>query len=177
MTMNRLTFLKAAIAGGAVAATGAAVTAAPAQADATGYRKYGTYAHGTDLSGGRGVVHRGGVIRFYDAGPALHLNGTHQSVGIIPSSVKVSQYGDLQFNLDVPLPVVTVNVTEDETLTVRRIKGGLSGGGGLCVVRFFDDKLGAAGTRLNLRRADHYRRIAGATSNVWVGVTSYYAGA
>lgn len=169
--MNRRGFLRGigAVAASAalVAATGVSVpTAAP-----KGYQQFGPYSHATMLPASAGVVERGGVIRFTSAGPKLHVNPTHNSIGLIPKSVSITYQGDLYVKMDRLLPIVDANVTPDETLVTRDIKAGLSGGGDYFIIRF-SDKNG----RLNLRWPSHYKRIMGETSNVWVGITSYYAG-
>lgn len=171
MSMTRLSFLKGAAAIGLAAALiPAANVSVPAAASAS-VGKFGKHSHGTVLPKAAGTVHRGGVIRFTPTGPQLYVNGAHESVGIIPSSVRINAQGDLEFMLDVALPVVDANVSADETLVDRKIVGGLSGGRDKCIVRFEDDK-----GRLNLRWPSHYKRIASSTSNVWVGVTSFHSG-
>lgn len=132
-------------------------------------RRHGQYAHGTGLNG---LVFRGGVIRFTDSGPELHVNNSHQSVGIIPSSVCINASGDLEFRLDRSLPVVTLWANADETLVARNIQAGVSGGGTTCIVRFSRTDT-PVGEKLNLNRSGHYGRVKGPFSNVWVGVVSY----
>lgn len=137
--------------------------------------EFGQYRHATFLPDHAGVVQRGCCIRFDEDGPYLHTNSTHQSVGIIPSSLKITSIGDLEFQLDITLPVITTSISEDETLTTRGIAGGLSGGGGLCIVRFRQEGMGH-NSKLWLKDPAHYAEIAGSTSNIWVGITSFYDG-
>lgn len=167
--INRQSFLKLAGVSTIPAAAVAVPTVATAEV-APWYQKHGTYSHGTDLTR-PGVVHRGGVIRLYSTGPTLHVNASHQSFGILPKSVKINSSGNIEVALDHPLPVVTTNVSPDETLVARDVEAGISGGGSVCV--FWVSK---AGVRLNLSISSNYRLIAGSTSNLWFGVTSYFAG-
>lgn len=166
--ITRSAFLRGAGLAGlaALAAPTVLPTAAP-----SGFRKFGTYAHGTDLPATAGPVVRGGVIRFTPTGPELHVNGAHQSYGIDPRSIKINAAGNLEFRLDGTLPVMTAQVSPDETLVERDIEGGLSGGASLCIVTFTHK-----GRKLNLRWPSHYNLIAGPVSNVWIGVTSYHDG-
>lgn len=135
----------------------------------------GEYSHATIMPEPGGVTVRGGVIRFLSSGPFLYTNKTHQSVGIIPESVKINDSGDLEFRLDVGLPVVSLWADPDETLTDRKIMAGISGGGSLCIVRFSraDDPIGV---KIDLNTMGGYGRLRGTTSNVWVGVVSYNPG-
>lgn len=170
--MDRLTFLKGAgLASLAVLAGSAAVTATATDAEASPYGKYGPYSHGTILPSGKGIVERGCVIRFTASGPKIHVNGAHQSIGVIPNSIHINAQGNLVFRLDIGLPVITTSISPDETLVADLIHGGLSGGANECVV-WFADKNG----RLNLNNPAHYARISGPVSNVWISVKSYYAG-
>lgn len=120
------------------------------------------------VSGPRVVV-RGGCIRFDPEGPKLHTNPMHVTVGIIPSSLVIDGSGHLNFNLDVSLPVVSAKADPDETLVGRGISAGISGGVGLCVVRF---KLEGRDGYLNLNNADHYAKLEGSTSNLWITINS-----
>lgn len=135
--------------------------------------EYGKYAHATTVTPGARQVIRGGVIRLTDTGPELHVNGTHQSHGILPNSVKINASGDLEFRLDKALPVVTLWANADETLVSRGIAAGISGGGSLCVVRLHRADQ-PVGEKLDLRTVGHYGRVKGSTSNIWVGVVSHY---
>ena len=137
--------------------------------------EHGKYAHATTVTPGARQVIRGGVIRFTDNGPELHVNGTHQSYGILPNSVKINASGDLEFRLDKSLPVVTLWANADETLVSRGIAAGISGGGSLCVVRLRRDDM-KTGEKLDLRTVGHYGRVKGSTSNIWVGVVSHHDG-
>ena len=137
--------------------------------------EHGKYAHATTVTPGARQVIRGGVIRFTDSGPELHVNETHQSHGILPNSVKINSSGDLEFRLDKSLPVVTLWANADETLVSRGIAAGISGGGSLCVVRLHRADQ-PVGEKLDLRTVGHYGRVKGSTSNIWVGVVSHYDG-
>lgn len=137
--------------------------------------EHGTYAHATQLPNGPGLVTRGGVIRFSGNKPELHINSTHQSVGILPDSVRINGNGDLEFRLDVSLPVVTLWANADETLVARNIQAGISGGGSLCVVRMSRTDM-PVGEKLNLKTTGHYGRVKGTYSNLWVGIVSYHDG-
>lgn len=137
--------------------------------------EHGQYAHATQLPDHPGLVLRGGVIRFSGNKPTLHINSTHQSVGIIPDSVKINNNGDLEFRLDIGLPVVTLWANADETLVARKIQAGISGGGSLCIVRMSRSDMGI-GEKLNLKTVGHYGRVKGPTSNLWVGIISYHDG-
>lgn len=159
----------------AVSVHAAGTVPAPA-AEVSPLRLHGTYAHGTFLSGVPGPVFRGGVVRFTDAGPQLHVNSSHQSVGIIPSSVRVNEQGHLELRLDTTLPVISCSADPDETLVQRDISAGISGGGALCIV-----KMRIAGMplnkHLNLAKAGDYAKVKGPTSNMWISIQSYYGGA
>lgn len=137
--------------------------------------EHGRDAHATILPDRPGTVLRGGVIRFTDNGPELHVNNSHQSVGIVPSSVCINADGDLEFRLDKSLPVVTLWASADETLVARNISGGISGGGTRCIVRLSRSDMGV-GEKLDLNRSGHYGRVKGPWSNIWVGVISYWDG-
>lgn len=137
--------------------------------------EYGEYAHATQLPDKPGLVFRGGVIRFSGNTPELHVNSSHQSVGIKPDSLKITKSGDLEFMLDEALPVVSLWANADETLVARNIQAGISGGGSLCVVRMSRTDM-PVGDKLDLSTVGHYGRVKGSSSNVWVGVVSYYEG-
>ncbi|WBL18527.1 hypothetical protein [Citricoccus sp. NR2] len=137
--------------------------------------EHGQNAHATILPDKPGTLFRGGVIRFSGNRPELHVNSSHQSIGIIPSSVRINNTGDLEFRMDRSLPVVTLWASADETLVARKIAGGISGGGSTCIVRLSRADMGI-GEKLNLNLPGHYGRVKGPTSNIWVGVVSYWDG-
>lgn len=164
--MNRLSFLK----GAAVAAViPAAAVAAAVPASAAGpLHKFGRNMHGTMPLAGPGVTHRGGVIRFTPSGPELHVNDAHNSVGIIPSSIRINEQGNLELLLDCALPVVSTFANADETMGARDLAAGISGGVRLCIIY-----ISKGGRRLNLKNS--YNAVMGETSNIWIGVNSFAA--
>lgn len=134
------------------------------------------YVLATDLSKGPGIIPRGGCIRFDPSGvPYLHVNSAHIAMGILKDSVCINDSGDLEFQLDVSLPVVRVWTVADETLTMRGITGGLSGGAKLCTVRFRQDGMGL-NSKLWLTNEEHYDKIEGEYANLWFGIDSYWDG-
>lgn len=104
----------------------------------------------------------GGVIRLDPTqGVYLHTNNTHHSVGI--ESTRIDEGGDLEIRRFSGGAVVSLSVTPDETLTRLGITLGVSGGGIVSKIHFYNRQ----GQRLNLNNNDHYKQVAAATSNIW----------
>lgn len=112
---------------------------------------------------GDGHLDSGAVIRFDPRlGVYVHANASHTNRGI--RKVYLTTSGNLRVE-HYKAPVVTMTCAADETVGGERgILVGLSGGGGLTEVRFFDTRLGR---NLDLNRSTDYARIASAGSNIW----------
>lgn len=119
----------------------------------------------------------GGVIRlepgtvdritgvFSSGGPRIYANSTHISVGIRNIYVKGSGAGggDLVIEHDSPGRITSISMDPDETLSQKAV-GGVSGGVGTMVVRFYD----LAGNRLYLHHQEDYDFISSPYSNFWL---------
>jgi len=126
----------------------------------------------------------GGVIRLYPGtvnqttgnfsggsggnppGPTIHANSAHVSCGLISLDVKGSGAagGDLVIQHNSPGPIVGISMDLDETLSAYGV-GGVSGGAGEMVIRFYEKDTSA---RLYLHHQDDYDRLAGAFNNLWL---------
>lgn len=118
------------------------------------------------------VITRGGCIRFDEGGPVFHINSMHKTCGIDLDSLTIDTNGHLNFTLIESMPVVAAIAVPDESLVGRGISAGISGGVGLCIVRFHEE--GTAGT-INLKTSAGYAKLAGPTCNIWVAIHSYQA--
>jgi hypothetical protein len=107
----------------------------------------------------------GGCIRLYATGPQWHVNSAHATVAFDTSvAPEVTASGDLWVPLTENLPVVAAIASADETLTMRGITAGISGGVSGCTVRLRKEGVG----RLNLARPDHYALVADNNANLWL---------
>lgn len=108
----------------------------------------------------------GGCIRLDPDGIYLHENATHASVGI--KSISIDRHF-LFVEFTRSNPVVSINVSTDETIGgARGIVAGGSGGGAYVNIAFFDTRIGR---RLDLSNKSDYARVASSVSNVWFTVT------
>ena len=101
----------------------------------------------------------GCVIRLYTSGPEVHSNAAHSCLGV--TSVGVNSAGDLRIVHLPGGPIIACIAAIDETLAVRGIITGCSGGSGVTVVRFYDvdshKRVGVQSTA-----------VASSASNVWM---------
>lgn len=109
----------------------------------------------------------GGVIRLDKSEVYLHTNATHISVGIERVYIEKSS-GALIIEKDYGNPVVSTMVTVDEELASKGVTVGLSGGGRVSKVYFFQH-----GKRLNLAKRGDYNKISSSTSNIWFSTINY----
>lgn len=108
-----------------------------------------------------GVTLTAAIIRLGEDGPYIYHNSAHAAVNV--DDVEINRGGDLELRtIQAVGPVVTTGCDADETLVLRGVAAGVSGGVGLSLIRLADET-----GRLNLNRADHYRRVAGRYSNLW----------
>lgn len=123
---------------------------------------------GVELQQGEYTV-GGCVVRFEPrtGRPKVHSNRAHYCAGVRKVSVD-RRTGLLEIELMQSRPIVSFYVEPDETLTERGVTAGGSGGVNRILVRFYDTKTDRP---LNLNLATDRRRIAGPTSNIWVGWT------
>jgi len=112
------------------------------------------------------IVHRGGVIRIGTNGVYLHVNSTHHSVGI--KSVKINKAGNLEIATELVSPIISINVSPDETLAQKGIIAGASVGSQTTIIKFSKN-----GRSLNLNRTSDYKLIASDVSNLWVSWISH----
>ncbi|MET3196055.1 hypothetical protein [Bacillus sp. OAE603] len=112
------------------------------------------------------VIQRGGVIRLGAKGVYLHVNSTHHSVGI--RSVKINSSGNLEIGTENVSPIISVNVSPDETLAQKSVIAGASVGNTTTVIKFSKN-----GKPLNLNKASDYKLIASDVSNLWVQWASH----
>lgn len=112
------------------------------------------------------VIQRGGVIRLGSKGAYLHVNSTHHSVGI--NSVKINSSGNLEIATENVSPIISVNVSPDETLAQKSVIAGASVGNTKTIIKFSKN-----GKPLNLNKAADYKLIASDVSNLWVQWTSH----
>ena len=111
----------------------------------------------------------GCCIRFYASGPKFHTNTSHVNLGF--DEVFINDRGDLEVHHE-GSPVVSINPNPDETLALRGITVGASGGAGtthLCFTVPTSNPLRRR--RLNLNNADDYDAVQGDTSNLWLTIT------
>lgn len=101
----------------------------------------------------------GCVVRFYEAGPTVHVNSTHLCPRV--TSVDVDDAGFLVIHRSGSRPIQSVSASPDETLAARGIIAGTSGGGSTTRVRFFDTTTGKT------VRADS-PALQGPRANVWL---------
>lgn len=101
----------------------------------------------------------GCVVRFYDTGPKVHVNGSHLCPRV--TSVDVDDAGFLVIRRSGSRPIQSVSASPDETLAARGIFAGASGGGSTTRVRFFDTTTGKT------VRADS-PALQGPRANVWL---------
>ncbi|PGS48700.1 hypothetical protein [Bacillus sp. AFS041924] len=112
------------------------------------------------------IVQRGGVIRLSPKGVYLHVNSTHHSVGI--KSVKINNSGNLEIATESVAPIISINVSPDETLAQRGVIAGASVGNQTTIIKFSKN-----GKALNLKRSSDYNLIASDVSNIWVSWLSH----
>lgn len=107
---------------------------------------------------------RGGCVRLYSDGPAIHANPLHIATGL--DHVEIGPEGWLWVHHRPGWPVVAILPVPDETLAGRGILTGASGGTGYSRVKF--TQVTASGpVELDLRDPAHYARVAGTYSNLW----------
>lgn len=107
----------------------------------------------------------GGVIRIDpDRGVYLLTDSSHHSIGIkdvyideTSGALVVEKYEDVENT------VVTTAVTADETLARKGITVGLSGGGKISKVFFYNEN----GTQLKLHGPIGFETVASPTANIW----------
>ncbi|MEH6937299.1 hypothetical protein V7056_05465 [Bacillus sp. JJ664] len=112
------------------------------------------------------IVQRGGVIRLGTKGVYLHVNSSHHSVGI--KSVKINSSGNLEIATESVTPVISINVSPDETLASKGVIAGASVGNQTTIIKFSKN-----GKPLNLKRSSDYSLIASDVSNLWVSWISH----
>jgi hypothetical protein len=110
------------------------------------------------------MVIRGCAIRLTNAGPYLHMNSSHDCTGF--AKVAYTASGWLEITSDSALPVVSVSVSPDETLSTHCILAGARGGGKSTLIRFFNACTGKV-----VKAQDKY--LHGSGTNVWVTIISY----
>jgi hypothetical protein len=110
----------------------------------------------------------GGCIRLTADGPKWHENEGHNTVGFNTSVDPVIEPdGDLTVQLLESRPVVSLQVVPDETLAVKGVFIGGSGGVGHVTIRM--RKTGISG-QLDLSNPSHYNQVRGDYSNIWLTV-------
>lgn len=110
----------------------------------------------------------GGCIRLTANGPKWHENSGHNTIGFDTSvDPVVEPDGDLTVHLLDSRPVVSLTVVPDETLAVKGVFVGGSGGVGHVTIRM--RKTGISG-QLNLANPSHYNQVRGDYSNLWLTV-------
>lgn len=116
------------------------------------------------------VADRGCVIRFDEkttsgnTRPRIHANSTHYCIGVTNVYAEYPT-GDLIIEMDPVGPIVSINVTEDETLTARGIACGPSGGAVTVRIRCYD----RSGTKVKAYSSKMYGRY----SNLWFATQSW----
>jgi hypothetical protein len=110
----------------------------------------------------------GGCIRLTADGPKWHENSGHNTIGFDTSVDPVVEAdGDLTVRLLNSRPVISLTVVPDETLAVKGVFIGGSGGVGHVTIRM--RKTGIDG-QLNLANPSHYNQVRGDYSNIWLTV-------
>lgn len=121
---------------------------------------------GPELEQGQFTV-GGCAIRFDEVSgmPKVHANNVHFCAGV--SSVGIdARTGFLEIKLSASRPIVSFYTSPDETLTERGIIAGGSGGVNRILVNFYDSQNAKP---LDLNVPADRMRLAGKTSNLWVG--------
>lgn len=105
----------------------------------------------------------GAVIRIDpDLGVYIHANSSHHAIGVTDAYIDDTD-GSLVVVRDNNNPVVSTSVTPDEALTDRGIHVGLSGGGQISKVFFYDIN----GNKLLLHGPNGFAAVASSVSNIW----------
>lgn len=131
-----------------------------------GYDALGTH---RDLTATTADTVPGGcVVRVAETGPWIHANGTHRCIGA--SSVRISSTGKivLTFAPEQRGAFVNVQADPDETLTTRGLSTGVSVSQAEMIISVYDSRLNR---RLDLRRANELKRVAGDYANLWLSWT------
>lgn len=125
---------------------------------------------GDRVPGGDTVI-SGCVIRFNPdrtGQPEIHSNNSHLCAGV--TKVGIAKNGRLRVIQStapaVKNPIIFAVCQHDETLTSRGIICGPTGGTNHTEFQFYDTKLNRP---LNLKKRADRLRLAGKSSNVWVG--------
>lgn len=106
-----------------------------------------------------------------DGLPSIHANPSHQCAGV--ESVEVNTHGELLIRQHLKgqahfLPILSVQLTEDESLVERGVIAGPSGGTGTTRVRFYSTLLDR---KLDLQKSEDREVISCDTCNIWIGWT------
>lgn len=111
----------------------------------------------------------GCCIRFYESGPKFHTNTSHVNLGF--DKVFINARGDLEVHHD-GASVVSINPSPDETLALRGITVGGSGGAGTTHLVFtVPTSNPLKRRRLDLNDQWDYNLVQGETSNLWLTIT------
>lgn len=108
---------------------------------------------------GSDVSVSGGAIRLLHTGPVVLDGPSHHAAGI--TSVEINSSGDLEIRHDPGGVIISITAAIDETLALRGILAGASGGAGRTVVRLYSTKTGGH------VRADG-PEATGWASNLWM---------